>query len=64
MNHYRIYTGPTIVHQTADRLLNAGVRVVVEGTAHLYVRTNLEPLQVLTLLGPTWKTADVVRLPN
>lgn len=37
---HKVYTGPTIVKQTADRLRASGLTVTLEGTDRVYVEAN------------------------
>jgi hypothetical protein len=61
-HRYRIYTGPTLVHAIANRLSQAYVQVTLEGTAHVYVETNLTVERLLGILGTTWTHRDIQRL--
>jgi hypothetical protein len=57
MNRYRIYTGPTIVKQVAEKLRALNIDVFLEGTEHVYVSTSLAIHELLKML-PTWRGAD------
>jgi hypothetical protein len=63
MNHYKVYTGPTLVQGTAAALRRAGYTVTLEGTQHVYLDTTdgagavLETLRAHT--GPGWNLNDV-----
>lgn len=61
---YSVYTGPTIVKQTAQRLEKAGFKVYLEGTEHVFVLTDRTPEDILQVLGPTWKPSDVQERPR
>jgi len=61
-NRYRVYTGPTQVDATADRLDAAGYNVYLRGTEAVYVVTERSEEAVLQALGPTWKSRDVLLL--
>jgi hypothetical protein len=60
MTHYRVYTGPTQVKNSAERLTVAGLHVTLEGTEHVYVEAGSQE-QVLAALntphnsGWTWR---------
>jgi len=55
---FKLYTGPTIVKQTADILRNAGLQVTVEGTEHVHFLADGDregvTLQLREILGPQW----------
>ena len=55
---YRVYCGPSIVAQTAERLRASGVVVTCEGTAHLDVSTTLNIAELRSLLGTKWQRCD------
>jgi hypothetical protein len=57
MQLLKVWTGPTQVETTANRLEAAGMRVDVRGTENVHVvAENVE--RVLAVL-PTWKHRDV-----
>jgi hypothetical protein len=56
---YRIYTGPCIVREVADRLSQAYLHVICIGTAHVYIDTNHDAEHILRVLGPTWTHRDI-----
>lgn len=67
MAHYRIYTGPTIVKQTADKLRAAGIKVSVEGTEGVNFETPIQSEQLVEqelrkILGPQWGVKGIMRL--
>lgn len=62
LRRYRIYTGPTIVQETAMRLDAAGFHVVTVGTEHVYIETTRDKEQVLKVLGLTWIWNDVLEI--
>ena len=47
---YRVYTGPTLVQQTAEKLRAAGCNVTIEGTEHVHFTTDKPREEVLQLL--------------
>ena len=55
---FKLYTGPTIVKQTADRLRKAGINVTVEGTEHIHFLADGDrdsvTLKLREILGPQW----------
>ncbi len=59
---FRVYCGPSIVEATGERLTQAQLSVYLLGTAHVYVETNFSAEEVLTVLGPSWKAKDIVKL--
>ena len=58
MNNFKVYTGPTQVQTTAQRLRDAGLKVYLEGTEHVYV-VALDLTEVLDVLGCGWSWRDV-----
>ena len=60
---YRVYCGPLIVAQTAERLRASRVLVTSEGTAHMYVITMLDTAELLSVLGTTWQRRDLQVIP-
>ena len=61
MKLYALYTGPTIVENTAKRLRAAGLPVVTEGTAHVYVKAETVR-EVLLAVGEGFTHRDVREL--
>jgi transposase len=63
---FKLYTGPTIVKQTADILRNAGIDVTVEGTEHVHFLADGDrdgvTLQLREILGPQWGVKGVQQL--
>jgi len=57
MQLLKVWTGPTQVNTTADRLERAGLTVSVRGTENVHVKAGSVE-QVLAVL-PTWKHRDV-----
>lgn len=48
---YKIYCGPTLVHDLARRLSVSGFPVYLEGTEHVYVQTDEGKDTLWTFLG-------------
>jgi hypothetical protein len=63
---FKLYTGPTIVKQTADELRNAGIEVTVEGTEHVHFLADGDrdqvTLQLRDILGPQWGVKGVQQI--
>jgi hypothetical protein len=51
MHRFRVYCGPTIVDQVAQRLSRANVTVQCVGVQHLYVDTEKTADELLDVLG-------------
>ena len=63
MNHYKVYTGPTVVAYAASRLRSAGLTVTLEGTQDVYV--NAEDVYVILDAlghGSGWTWRDVKKV--
>jgi hypothetical protein len=65
---FKLYTGPTIVKQTADILRNAGINVTTEGTEHVHFIADGDrdgvTLQLREVLGPQWGVRNVQQLAS
>lgn len=66
---YRLYTGPTIVKQTANRLRQAGINVTIEGTEAVIFESEAQNAEIATLqlrgiLGDAWGVRSVQRLAS
>src|SRR5271167_2405959 len=63
---FKLYTGPTIVKQTADALVRAGINVTVEGTEHIHFLADGDrdsvTLKLRQVLGPQWGVKGVQQL--
>ena len=67
MARYRLYTGPTIVMQTAEALRKAGINAPFEGTEHVHFEYPSDDPQEVTLklreiLGPQWGVKNVQKI--
>src|SRR5271167_4353210 len=63
---FKLYTGPSIVKQTADALVRAGINVTVEGTEHIHFLADGDrdsvTLKLRQVLGPQWGVKGVQQL--
>src|SRR5271156_4178754 len=63
---FKLYTGPTIVKQTADALVRAGINVTVEGTEHVHFLADGDrgsvTLKLPQVRGPQWGVRGVQQL--
>ena len=66
-NRFKVYCGPTIVHQLAELLRNYRVEVTCEGTEHVYVKTWMTQAGLHTALREMVsgiKYTDIMPCPN
>ena len=65
---FKLYTGPTIVKQTADALRAAGINVTTEGTEHVHFIVDGDrdgvTLKLREILGPQWGVKGVQQLAS